>query len=95
MSSNRQLALGVDTTMLKTHFSVVNDVVGALRLPVKSNTFLPTVHILRSFSSFYGFNSHTILPYVTFLSFGTRALGMKMTAFVPFTIMIPWYNCPN
>ena len=57
----------VDTTLLKTHFAVVTDAVGALRFPVKSNKFLPTANIVRSFSYFYGFTSQTILPYVMFL----------------------------
>ena len=70
MSANRHLAPGVDTTLLKTHFAMVTDAVGALRFPVKSNKFPPTVNIVRSFSSFYVFTLHTILPYVTFLSLG-------------------------
>ena len=62
MSANRHLAPGVDTTLLKTHFAVVTDAVGALRFPVKSNKFPPTVNLVRSFSSFSGFISQTILP---------------------------------
>ena len=71
MSDNRHLVPGVDTTLLKTHFAVVTDAVGALRLPVKSNKFPSTVNLVRSFSSFSGFTLHTIFPYVTFLSLGT------------------------
>ena len=89
MSANRNLAPGVDTTLMKTHFAVVTDAVGALRFPVKSNNFPPTVNLVRSFSSFYGFSSQTILPYVTFLSLGTRYLVINMTIFVPFTSVIP------
>ena len=89
MSDNRHLAHGVDTTLLKTHFTVVSDEVGALRFPVKSNNFLTTVNLVCSLSSFSAFTSHTILPYVNFLSFGTCVLGMEMTVFIPFTIMIP------
>ena len=81
MSANRHLAPGVYTTLLKTHFAVVTDAVGAVRLPVKSNNFPPTINLVCSFSSFSGFNSHTIFPYVTFLSLGNCVLGMKMTAF--------------
>ena len=33
-----------------------------LRFPVKSNKFPPTVNLVRSFSSFSGFVSQTILP---------------------------------
>ena len=55
MSANRHLAPGVDTTLLKTHFNVVNDDVGELRFPVKSNKFPPTVNIVRSFYSFSGY----------------------------------------
>ena len=95
MSADRHLAPGVDTTMLKTHFAVLTDAVGALRFPVNSNKFPTTVNLVRSFSSFSGFASHTILPYVTFLSFGTFVLGMKITVFVPFTILIPWANFPS
>ena len=95
MSANKHLAPGVDTTLLKTHFSVVTDSVGALIFPVKSNKFLPTVNLGCSFSSFSGFTLHTILPYVTFLSWGIWDLGTKMTLFVPFTPHIPWANCPN
>ena len=66
MSDNRHLAPGLDTTLLKTHFAVVTDAVGALILPVNSNKFPPTVNLVRSLSSFSGFTLHTILPYVTF-----------------------------
>ena len=66
MIANRHLAPGVDTALLKTHFAVVADAVGALRLPVKSNKFPPTVNLVRYFYSFSGFTLHTILPYVTF-----------------------------
>ena len=95
MSANRHLAPGVDTTLLKTHFAVVTDAVGKMRFPVKSNKFPPTVNLARSFSSFSGFTLHTIFPYGNFLSFGTCALGIKMTLFVPFTFLIPWANCPS
>ena len=66
MSADRHLAPGVDTTLLKTHFSVVTDAVGALIFPVNSNKFPPTVNMVRSFPSFSGFNPHIILPYDTF-----------------------------
>ena len=65
MSFNRHLAPGVDTTLLKTHFSLVTDSVVALRFPVKSDKFPPIVNLVRSFSSFSGFTLHTILPYAT------------------------------
>ena len=71
MSSNRHLAPGVDTTLLKTHFSVVNDAVGVLRFLEKYNKFHPTVNLVLSFSFFSGFTLNTIFPYVTFLSLGT------------------------
>ena len=74
MYVNRHLAPGVDITLLKTHSAVVTDSCVALRFPVKSNKFLPTINIVCSFSSFYIFTSHTILPYVTFLAFGERML---------------------
>ena len=89
MSANRHLAPGVDTTLLKTHFVVVTDSVGALRLPVISNNFPPTVNLVRSYSSFYGSTSQTILPYLNFLSLGTLDLGTNMTVFVPFNPLIP------
>ena len=66
MSANRHLDPGVDTTLLKTQFEVATDAVGALRLPVKSNKFLLTVNLVRSFSSFSGFTLNTIFPYITF-----------------------------
>ena len=69
MSSNRHLAPGVDTILLKTHFAVVTDAAGALRFPVKSNKFPSTVNIVHFFSSFYGFTPRTIFPYVTFFVF--------------------------
>ena len=62
MSANRHLPPGVDTTLLKTHFAVVTDAVGALIFPVKSNKFPSTVNLVRSFYSFSGFISQTILP---------------------------------
>ena len=43
MSANRHLALGVDTTLLKTHFAVVTDAVGELR-------FLGSLPIFRPLS---------------------------------------------
>ena len=70
MSANRNFAPGVDTTLLNTHFEVVTDAVGALRLPMKSNKFHPTVNLVCSFSYFYGFNLHNIFPYVTFYLLG-------------------------
>ena len=88
MSANRHLAPGADTTLLKTHFALVTDAVGALRFPVKSNKFFPTVNLVRSLSSFSGFALHTIFPYVTFLSFGSCVLGMKITVLVPLTVLI-------
>ena len=89
MSANRHLAPGVDTTLLKTHFSVVTDDVGALRFPVNSTKFPLTVNLVRSFSSSYGFNLHTIFPYVTFLSFVTCVFEMKITVLVPFAVLMP------
>ena len=66
MSDNIDLAPGVYTTLFRNHFLVVTDAVGAPIFPLKSNKFPSTVNIVRSFSSFSGFNLHTILPYVTF-----------------------------
>ena len=77
MSSNRHLAPGVDTTLLKTHFSVVTDAVGELIFPVKSNKFPPTVNLVRYFSSFSGFTSHSIFPYVTFYILGLVFCELK------------------
>ena len=94
MLVNRHFSPGVDTKLLKTHFSVVTDTVGLLIFPVKSNKFPPTVNMVCSLSSFYGFTLHTIFPYVDFLSFGTCVLEMKMNVFFPFTVLIPWVNCP-
>ena len=94
MSDNIHLAPGVDTTLLKTLFSVVTDAVGALRFPVKSNKFPPTVNLVRSLSYFSGFNSHTIFPYVNFLSSGTCVFEMKITVFVHFTVLISWADFP-
>ena len=71
MSANRHLAPGVDTTLLKKHFAVVTDAVGALIFPVKSNKFPPTVNLVRYFSSFSGFTLHTLFPYATFMSLRT------------------------
>ena len=66
MSANRHLDPEVDTTLLKTHCSVVTDAVVGLRFPVKSNKFLPTVNLVLSFSSFSGFTLQNIFPYITF-----------------------------
>ena len=52
MSANRHLTPVVDTTMLKAHFAVVTDAVGAMRFPVKSNKFPPTVNLVIYFSYF-------------------------------------------
>ena len=92
MFSNRHLAPGVDTTLLKTYFSVATDAVGALIFSVKSNNFLPTVNMVRSLFSFSGLTLHTFVPYMPFLSFGPCVLGMKVTVFVPFTVLITWAN---
>ena len=62
MSASRHLAPGMEIEMLKTHFAVVTDAVGALIFPVNSNKFTPTVSLVRSFYSFSGFISQTILP---------------------------------
>ena len=72
MSTNRHLAPGVDTTLLKTHFAVVTDAVGAIRFPEKSNKFPPTVNLVRSLSSFYGLTSNIVnLTDVTSVIYGT------------------------
>ena len=92
MSANRHLSPGVDTTLLMTYFCVVTDAVGAMRFPVIFNKFPPTVNLVRSFSFFSGYNFHNIFPYGNFLSVGTCFLEMKITIFVPFTVMIPWAN---
>ena len=54
MSADRHLDPGVDITLLKTHYAVVTDAVGALRFPMKSNKFPTTVNLVRSLSSFSG-----------------------------------------
>ena len=95
MSYNRHLTPGFYTTLLKMYSAVVTDAVGALRFPMKSNKFPPTVNLVCSFSSFSGFTLHNIFPYVTFYSFGACVLGIKITVFVPFIILIPWANCPS
>ena len=95
MSANRHLVPVVYTTLLKTHFSVVTDAVGELRFPMKSNKSPPTVNLVLYISSFSGFTLHNILPYVTFLSFGTCVLEIKITLFFPFIFLIPWANCPS
>ena len=95
MSTNRHLAPGVYTKPLKTNIAVVTDAVGVLRFPLNSNKFPLTVILVCSFYSFSGFNLHTILPNVTFSSVGTYVFEMKTTVFVPFTVMIPWANCPS
>ena len=46
MSANIHLAPEVETTLLKTHFALVTDAMGALRFPVKSNKFPPTVNLV-------------------------------------------------
>ena len=74
---------------------MVTGAVGELIFPVKSNKFPPTVNPVRSLSFFSGFTLHTIFPYVNFSSFGTCVLEMKITAFVPFTVMIPWDSCSS
>ena len=51
--------------------------------------------MVRYFCSFYGFNLYTILPYVTFLSFVAFVFEMKITVFVPFTVLITWANWPS
>ena len=95
MSANIHLSPGDDITLLKTHFEVVTDEVGALRFPVKSNNFPSNINLVCSISYFYGFTSHTVLPYVTFKYFETCVLVMKLTVFIPFTVLIPWDNCPS
>ena len=70
MSANRHPAPGFDITLLKTHFAVVTDAVGAMRFLVKSNNIPSTVNKVRSFSSFSGLTSHNILLYATFIFWG-------------------------
>ena len=82
--ANIHLDPGVDTTLLKTHFAVVTDAVGALRFPVKSNKFPLTINLVRSLSSFSSFASHTNFPYVTCLYFLTCVLEMKKNRIFPF-----------
>ena len=46
MLDNSHLDPGVDTILLKAHFAVVTDAVGALIFPVKSNKFPPTISLV-------------------------------------------------
>ena len=48
MSANIHLAPGVDTTLLKTHFAVVTDEVGALIFPMNYYKFPLTVNLVCS-----------------------------------------------
>ena len=41
MSAVRHLALGVDITLLKIHFAVVTEAVGALKFPRNGSKFPP------------------------------------------------------
>ena len=83
MSDSTHLAHGVDTTLLKIHFAMVTDAVGELRFLVKSNKFPPTVNIVRSLSSFSGFTSQNILPYVTFFVFGDLIFWIECDCICP------------
>ena len=95
MLSNRHLAPGVDTTFLKTHFSVATGAVGALRFTVKSKTFPSTVNLVFSFSSFFYFHFAYNFALCYFLYFWTCVLWIKMTLSIPFTILISWANCTS
>ena len=77
MSAVRHLALGVDTTLLKTHFAVVTEAVGALRFPMNGNKLPPTVSLVRCTSALSVLMSQHIRPYVIVLPEGTKHFLMK------------------
>ena len=65
MSANRHLDPGIDTTLLKTHFAVVTDAVGALIFPMKSDTFPPAFNDPGLFESIHAlFDAHVDPPLV-------------------------------
>ena len=74
MSAVRHLTLGVDITLLKTHFAVVTEAVGALRFPMNDNKLPPTVSLVRCTSAFSVLMSQHIRPYVIVLPEGTKTL---------------------
>ena len=82
MSANRHLAPGVNTTLLKTHFSVVTDAVGALRFPVKSNKFPSTVNLVRSLS-FFGFHHADYFAIGYLFVFGDFGFGNEHDRICP------------
>ena len=95
MLAVRHLAFGVEMILFMTHFAVVTDAVGVLRLPAKSRRLPPTVNLVLSLISLCGFISQTILPYVIFLSVGMAERSMAVIVLVPFMSRIPWDNCPS
>ena len=52
--------MGLETTLLNEHFSVVHVVVGVVRVPVFSNILPPTLWNVRNFPSLLGRILHTI-----------------------------------
>ena len=61
MSAIMHLSLGLDTTLLNKHLTVVTVAVGLLRVPEKSNKFPLTVRQVPWVSDLLGQISQTIL----------------------------------
>jgi hypothetical protein len=78
----RNLALGVEMTLLMRIFAVVRPAVRVELSPGYSIWLPPTVNIVRYFSSLCSFMSTTNEPYVTFHPFGISDLRMNQIVFV-------------
>jgi hypothetical protein len=82
MSMTRNLAPGVEMTLLIRVFAVVKPDIRVEFSPGYSIWSPPTVNLVRSFSSLWSFMSTTNDPYVTFRPFGIFDLRMNQIVFV-------------
>jgi hypothetical protein len=78
----RNLAPKVEITLLMRFFAVVNPAVRVDLSPGYSIWSLPTVNLVRSFSSLWSLMSTTNEPYVTFRPFGIFDLRMNLIVLV-------------
>ena len=83
----QNLASGVEMALLMRILYVAISDMGFVTSPGFSIIFLPAVSLVQLVSSFYGFKSQTILPYITFRYFRTFDFGMKKILFDAETLL--------
>ena len=89
------LALGVNTTLYKTHLAVMSEAVDALRFPINGRRLPPTVNLVLFIYFLSGFTAQHILPYGTVLLDDTLLFLINTVVSVPLISLMPCASCPS